>query len=38
MVPQFEYSTDWLWIIFLGMAIIIPFIVVLMDDGKVHNK
>jgi formate-dependent nitrite reductase membrane component NrfD len=38
MVPQFEYSTDWLWIIFLGMAVIIPFVVVFFDDDKVHNK
>ena len=38
MVPEFEYSTNWLWFLFLAMAVIIPFIVVLFDDGKIHNK
>lgn len=38
MVPEYDYSLNWLWFLFLGMAVIIPFIVVYFDDGTVHKK
>jgi formate-dependent nitrite reductase membrane component NrfD len=38
MAQVYDYSSTWLWVIFIGMAIVIPGLVILFDDPKVHNK
>ncbi len=37
MFPQFEFSDQILMFLYLGMAIIIPAIVMLGDDAKIRQ-
>ncbi len=38
MAAPYEFSDQVLWLVYLGIALVIPSIVMLFDDGKVHNR
>ncbi len=38
MSSQYEFSDQILMLLFIGMAIVIPGIVMLFDDSKIHNR
>lgn len=38
VIPAYDYSQSWLFWIFLANVIIIPGLVILFDDGKIHDS
>ncbi len=38
MAPQYEFSDQVLMVLYIGMAIVIPGIVMLFDDAKMHTR